>query len=103
LTFGSAPIDYFVLKGDVAEVREEARRMAKKRPQQEPDGSSKRTKYSETTHLESGKIRASHILVKHRESRNPSSWRQPKITRTKEEALAIIKGTATLNIFAYCV
>jgi peptidyl-prolyl cis-trans isomerase NIMA-interacting 1 len=32
------------------------------------------------------KIRASHILVKHVESRNPSSWRDKKIIRTKPDA-----------------
>ena len=38
-----------------------------------------------------GKIRAAHLLVKHRESRRPSSWREADITRSKEEALEIIR------------
>ncbi|ODN01492.1 Peptidyl-prolyl cis-trans isomerase NIMA-interacting 1 [Orchesella cincta] len=38
------------------------------------------------------KIQASHILVKHRESRRPSSWREENITRSKEEALEILMG-----------
>jgi len=38
------------------------------------------------------KVRASHILVKHCESRRPSSWREDKITRSKEEALQILLG-----------
>ncbi|XP_055338048.1 peptidyl-prolyl cis-trans isomerase NIMA-interacting 1-like isoform X2 [Paramacrobiotus metropolitanus] len=38
------------------------------------------------------KVRASHILVKHRESRRPSSWRESNITRSKEEALQIVRG-----------
>ncbi|KAI9702496.1 MAG: protein kinase ssp1 [Candelina mexicana] len=37
-----------------------------------------------------GKIRASHLLVKHRDSRRPSSWREAEITRTKDEAKAMI-------------
>ncbi|CAG8752935.1 1728_t:CDS:2, partial [Ambispora leptoticha] len=37
-------------------------------------------------------IRASHLLVKHKESRRPSSWKEPNITRTKEEALKLIEG-----------
>ena len=41
---------------------------------------------------EDGKVRASHLLVKHNESRRPSSWRQENITRTKDEALQILKG-----------
>ncbi|KAI9139464.1 hypothetical protein BKA69DRAFT_1085567 [Paraphysoderma sedebokerense] len=37
-----------------------------------------------------GKVRASHLLVKHRESRRPSSWKEANITRSKDEALDII-------------
>ncbi|KAF6836724.1 Peptidyl-prolyl cis-trans isomerase ssp-1 [Colletotrichum plurivorum] len=39
-----------------------------------------------------GKIRAAHLLVKHQGSRRPSSWREAEITRTKEEALEIIRA-----------
>jgi len=39
-----------------------------------------------------GKVRASHLLVKHTESRRPASWRQDPITRSKDEALEILKG-----------
>merc|ERR1712226_49199 len=38
------------------------------------------------------KVQASHLLVKHKDSRRPSSWREENITRTKEEALEILKG-----------
>ncbi|NXE57032.1 PIN1 isomerase, partial [Casuarius casuarius] len=38
------------------------------------------------------KVRCSHLLVKHNQSRRPSSWRQEKITRTKDEALELING-----------
>lgn len=37
------------------------------------------------------KIRCSHLLVKHSGSRRPSSWREDTITRTKEEALALVR------------
>lgn len=39
-----------------------------------------------------GKIRCSHLLIKHRDSRRPSSWRQAEITRSKEEAIEILRG-----------
>ncbi|KAL4807354.1 hypothetical protein BDV18DRAFT_116088 [Aspergillus unguis] len=39
-----------------------------------------------------GKIRCSHLLVKHRDSRRPSSWREAEITRSKEEAREILRG-----------
>ena len=39
-----------------------------------------------------GKIRAAHLLVKHRDSRRPSSWKEEKITRSKAEAVEILKG-----------
>merc|ERR1712077_91128 len=41
---------------------------------------------------EDEKVQASHLLVKHRDSRRPSSWREENITRSKEEALEILKG-----------
>jgi NIMA-interacting peptidyl-prolyl cis-trans isomerase 1 len=37
-----------------------------------------------------GKIRAAHLLIKHRESRRPSSWKEQTITRSKEEAIEIL-------------
>ncbi|KAF9469580.1 rotamase-domain-containing protein [Collybia nuda] len=37
-------------------------------------------------------VRASHLLVKHRDSRRPSSWKEPTITRSKEEAIEILRG-----------
>ncbi|EXJ90951.1 peptidyl-prolyl cis-trans isomerase ssp-1 [Capronia coronata CBS 617.96] len=39
-----------------------------------------------------GKIRAAHLLVKHKDSRRPSSWKEPNITRSKEEAIELLKG-----------
>merc|ERR1711916_110598 len=36
-------------------------------------------------------MRCSHLLVKHADSRRPASWKSPSITRTKEEAIAILK------------
>merc|ERR1712111_205668 len=54
------------------------------------------------------KVQASHLLVKHRDSRRPSSWREENISRTKDEALEILKdyrkqitnGTATFEELA---
>lgn len=37
-------------------------------------------------------VRASHLLVKHKDSRRPSSWREANITRTKQEAIDILLG-----------
>ncbi|CAI8008738.1 Peptidyl-prolyl cis-trans isomerase NIMA-interacting 1 [Geodia barretti] len=39
-----------------------------------------------------GQVQASHLLVKHAQSRRPSSWKQEKITRSKDEALEILKN-----------
>ncbi|KIK83813.1 hypothetical protein PAXRUDRAFT_832022 [Paxillus rubicundulus Ve08.2h10] len=36
-------------------------------------------------------IRASHLLVKHNESRRPSSWKEDHITRTKDQAVTILE------------
>uniref|UniRef100_A0A8K9V9V9 Peptidyl-prolyl cis-trans isomerase n=1 Tax=Oncorhynchus mykiss TaxID=8022 RepID=A0A8K9V9V9_ONCMY len=40
---------------------------------------------------EPDKVRCSHLLVKHSQSRRPSSWREENITRSKEEALDLIQ------------
>ena len=37
-------------------------------------------------------VRASHLLVKHKDVRRPSSWKEPVITRSKEDALAMIQA-----------
>lgn len=37
------------------------------------------------------KVQASHILVKHCKSRRPSSWKESNITRSKAEALQMVK------------
>ncbi|XP_017487684.1 PREDICTED: putative peptidyl-prolyl cis-trans isomerase dodo [Rhagoletis zephyria] len=36
-------------------------------------------------------VRCSHLLVKHKGSRRPSSWREENITRSKEEARATLE------------
>lgn len=48
-----------------------------------PDGDSSK---------DAGQVQCAHLLVKHKGSRRPSSWREEKITRTKEEARAILNG-----------
>ena len=37
-------------------------------------------------------VRASHLLVKHRGSRRPASWKEPVVTRSEEEALAMVQA-----------
>ncbi|XP_054164512.1 peptidyl-prolyl cis-trans isomerase NIMA-interacting 1-like [Oppia nitens] len=44
----------------------------------------------EASSKDNEKIRCSHLLVKHTESRRPSSWREEKITRSKEEAIELV-------------
>ncbi|ONH66861.1 Peptidyl-prolyl cis-trans isomerase pin1 [Cyberlindnera fabianii] len=54
------------------------------------------------------KVRAAHLLIKHNGSRRPASWKSDKITRSKEEAIEILKqhqkriqqGEATLQEIA---
>jgi NIMA-interacting peptidyl-prolyl cis-trans isomerase 1 len=37
-------------------------------------------------------VRASHLLVKHKGSRRPSSWKEPVVTRSQDEALAMVQN-----------
>ncbi|WFD25558.1 peptidylprolyl isomerase [Malassezia nana] len=46
-----------------------------------------------SSHDAPAQVRASHLLVKHKDSRRPSSWReQANITRTKDEAIAQLRS-----------
>ncbi|KAG8722406.1 hypothetical protein FRC09_006301 [Ceratobasidium sp. 395] len=49
----------------------------------------------ETAGAPPGQMRASHLLVKHKDSRRPSSWKEANITRSKAEAIDILKGFQT--------
>lgn len=40
-------------------------------------------------------VRCRHLLVKHAGSRRPASWKEDRITRSKEEALAILENHAS--------
>ncbi|KAI8643142.1 peptidyl-prolyl cis-trans isomerase pin1 [Parasitella parasitica] len=44
-----------------------------------------------TVEGEIDRVRASHLLVKSKDSRRPSSWKEENITRSKEEALEILE------------
>ncbi|OBS79402.1 hypothetical protein A6R68_18153 [Neotoma lepida] len=57
-----------------------------------PSGGSSVGSSSKNGQGEPARVRCSHLLVKHSQSRRPSSWRQEKITRSKEEALELING-----------
>jgi NIMA-interacting peptidyl-prolyl cis-trans isomerase 1 len=57
-----------------------------------PAASAPAPKKSSSSSSSSGKVQASHLLVKHRGSRNPSSWKEPVVTRSKEEALAMVQA-----------
>ncbi|NXD46807.1 PIN1 isomerase, partial [Copsychus sechellarum] len=47
------------------------------------------------------RVRCSHLLVKHSQSRRPSSWRQERITRSKEEALQLVNGEGILGFVVF--
>ncbi|EUC67059.1 peptidyl-prolyl cis/trans isomerase [Rhizoctonia solani AG-3 Rhs1AP] len=49
---------------------------------------------SDSAGAPAGQMRASHLLVKHSGSRRPSSWKEENITRSKEDAIKILKGHA---------
>jgi len=63
--------------------REKTKKTKKNKKSQEADGDSEE------------KVSCRHILVKHKDSRRPHSWKSENITRTKEEALEIIQKFRT--------
>ncbi|XP_052862980.1 putative peptidyl-prolyl cis-trans isomerase dodo [Anopheles cruzii] len=40
---------------------------------------------------EPSEVQCAHLLVKHKQSRRPSSWREENITRSKDEAIEILE------------
>ena len=53
----------------------------------------KESQWEKPTGSSSGSVRASHLLVKHNQSRRPFSWKQEEeITRSKAEALSVIES-----------
>ncbi|KAL8997988.1 MAG: hypothetical protein Q9188_006192 [Gyalolechia gomerana] len=64
-------------------------------PPEETDVEKLKVYMAQNTRKPEGKIRAAHLLVKHKDSRRPSSWKEQNITRSKEEAIDILKGHET--------
>lgn len=52
---------------------------------------------------QSATVQASHLLVKHKDSRRPSSWREENITRSKEEAIKILEGKSYHAYTCTCI
>ncbi|KAL8682269.1 MAG: hypothetical protein Q9186_001638 [Xanthomendoza sp. 1 TL-2023] len=61
-------------------------------PPDETDVDKLKAYMAQNTQKREGKIHAAHLLVKHKDSRRPSSWKEENITRTKEEAIDILIG-----------
>eukprot|EP00963_Diacronema_lutheri_P008746 scaffold772_cov339-Pavlova_lutheri.AAC.42 len=62
--------------------RETLQKKTPKQPEQQPQDKSEGKKEAV--------VRCSHILVKHKDSRRPSSWKEKVVSRTKEEALRMV-------------
>ena len=62
----------------------------------------KQSQWDPPTEASSKQVRCSHLLVKHKDSRRPSSWREDNITRTKDEALDILLGQFKLIFKIMC-
>eukprot|EP00835_Amoeboradix_gromovi_P006014 NODE_638_length_5673_cov_0.212953.p4 type:complete len:149 gc:universal NODE_638_length_5673_cov_0.212953:731-285(-) len=55
-----------------------------------------KTKESSWERPDNNSVRVLHILIKHKDSRRPSSWKEEVITRTEEEAQEILENIAEL-------
>ena len=82
ITFGLSTREYRVKidNGNVAAVVTDANGSSSTLAPQLVESASKKMKLSSET------IRCRHILVKHKDSRRPSSWKSSTITRTREDA-----------------
>jgi len=84
IKFGASSRVY-VFRGDTERDKEREEKGTKRKEVSNDSPPSKKLKNEPTT------VRCRHILVKHRDSRRPSSWKQETITRTKEDAAEMIK------------
>jgi len=95
IRFGASSREYHVrLKLDESsEEEDQPRKKSKKRKRsqgtaEKNDLKVKKKKIDKKDEM----VSCRHILVKHKDSRRPSSWKSEKITRSKEEALEIVGG-----------
>ena len=65
---------------------------SKKREREEEGKETEEAPAKKERRVEPVEVRCCHLLVKHRDSRRPASWKSPVITRSKEEAIEILKG-----------
>jgi len=84
IRFGASSREYHVrLRLDESSEEEEPK---KKRKRIKGEGNDRMKK------RKSEQVACRHILVKHKDSRRPSSWKSECITRSKEDAIEIIEG-----------
>jgi len=100
IRFGASTREYHVRlrldSDDESEDESRSKRKARKRRRRSESSGGKskkaKSKGSSEEDAPSNKVSCRHLLVKHKDSRRPHSWKSSEITRTKEEALEIIKG-----------
>lgn len=97
IRFGASTREYHVrLRLDSDDEDSEDDRKSRKRKRRSSDREKasrtkkKKSKSSKDADDSEEKVSCRHILVKHKDSRRPHSWKSENITRTKEEALEII-------------
>jgi len=82
-----------VTNNNVDDASNEHRHSKKRSSSHHHEKSHHTTKKSKST---PDKVRVLHILKKHRDSRRPSSWRQAKITISKEKAISELEELITI-------
>jgi len=98
IRFGASTREYHVrLRIDEDENEEESEeerpsRKRKRSREAESESKSKKSKRESSPEEKDDKVACRHLLVKHKDSRRPHSWKSDNITRSKEEALEIIKN-----------
>jgi len=96
IRFGASSREYHVrLRLDnSSEEEEESRKKSKKRKKARgtSDEDDDRAKRRKSENKQVNLVSCRHILIKHKESRRPSSWKSEKIIRSKEDAMNIVVG-----------
>lgn len=87
-----APSSQDNMKSSSQQPKPSTSKSQEKDPEVSEDRASKRHKPQSSSSSGPKEVRVLHILKKHKGSRRPSSWRQAKITSTKEEATEELLG-----------
>jgi len=92
IRFGASSREYHIrLRLDSSSEEEESSRRSKKRKKTTVESDEDDEREKKKKKILEEQVSCRHLLVKHKDSRRPFSWKSDEITRTKEEAIEMVE------------